>query len=121
MENFPDAGRHAVHAAKVKLAANVACGAVGWLVGLTTQAKKCALTAGGTIAIDLIWNAMVSGFGKSDGIVPAGSQVYPNALRNITMKDKAPSHTGETNSEETRGALRSALRDQMDFVAKRPF
>ncbi len=121
MENFPDAGRHAVHSAKVKLAANVACGAVGWLVGLTTQAKKCALTAGGTIAIDLIWNAMVSGFGKSDGIVPAGSQVYPNALRQITMKDKAPSHTGETNSEETRGALRSALRDQMDFVPKRPF
>jgi pimeloyl-ACP methyl ester carboxylesterase len=120
-EDKPDAGRDAVHDGKVKLAANVACGAVGWLIGFTTQAKKCALTAGGTIAIDLIWNAMVSGFGKSDGIVPAGSQVYPNALRDITMKNKAPSHTGETNSEESRGAIRSALRDQMFLRAKHPF
>ncbi|HYW06211.1 MAG TPA: alpha/beta fold hydrolase [Longimicrobium sp.] len=121
MAYFPDAGRDAVYDGKVRLAANVACGAVGWLIGFTSQAKKCALTAGGTIAIDLIWNAMVSGFGKSDGIVPAGSQVYPNALRNIEMKDKAPSHTGETNSEETRRAVRSALREQMLFTPKRPF
>lgn len=119
--NYPDAGRDTVHTGKVRLATNVACGAVGWLIGLTVQAKRCALTAGGMLAMDLAWNAMVSGFGKSDGIVPAGSQVYPNALRNLPMENKAPSHTGETNSEETRKAVRTALRDHMGFVQKHAF
>jgi pimeloyl-ACP methyl ester carboxylesterase len=109
----PDNGRKGVKVAYVTTGATTACAVVGWFIGRGDKATQCAVTTAAIIGFDLLWNALVSGFGKSDGIVPGSSQVYPNALRNIAMRNGAPSHTGETQSQETRETLRVTLHEVM--------
>lgn len=114
----PDNGRKGVKAAYVTVGATTACAVVGWFIGRGGTAARCAAATAGIVAFDLIWNGMVSGFGKTDGIVPGSSQVYPNALRNLPMRDGAPSHTGETKSRETRQALRVILPEVMGVTPR---
>lgn len=109
----PDHGRKGVKVAYATTAATTVCAVVGWFVGRGDKAVICAGATAGMISFDLLWNGLVSGFGKSDGIVPGSSQVYPNALRNYPMKDGAPSHTGETRSRETQRALQVILPEVM--------
>ncbi len=116
-----DSGRKAVTTGYFSLGFATACSAVGWIIGAHSKATKCAITAGAMIGWDLVWNAMVADFGKSDGIVPGSSQVYPNTPRNAAMRDSPPSHMGETRSGETRKTLRVILRDVMGVTSRGTF
>jgi hypothetical protein len=116
-----DAGRTSVKVGQFTLGVTTVCSAVGWMIGKHDTATKCALTAGGMLVFDGLWNGMVANLGKSDGIVPGSSQVYPNTPRNYAMRDGAPSHTGETDSEETRKTLRPVLRDVMGVPSRGAF
>jgi hypothetical protein len=67
-----------------------------------------------------LWNIMTARFGKTDGIVPGSSQIYPNALQNYQIP-QGDSHVGETKSDLTRRELRKALRGYMNVTPKQPF
>lgn len=109
----PDQGRKGVKAAYWTTGATTACAVVSWFVGRGDKAAHCATATAAFIGFDLLYNGLVSGFGKSDGVVPGSSQVYPNARRNYPMRSGAPSHTGETQSYETQKALNAVLSDVM--------
>jgi pimeloyl-ACP methyl ester carboxylesterase len=109
----PDKGRNGVKAAYWTTGVTTACAIVSWYIGRGDKAALCATTTAALIAFDLLYNGLVSGFGKSDGVVPGSSQVYPNARRNYPMRSGAPSHTGETQSYETQKALHAVLSDVM--------
>lgn len=108
----PAGGRYQVRKAKAALATDVGCGVVGVLIGAGPAAANCAKRAAYRLAVTGFWNVAVSGFDKSDGIVPGKSQMYPNAFRNYGIPD-GDSHVGETKSDRVRKELRKALFDDM--------
>jgi pimeloyl-ACP methyl ester carboxylesterase len=114
----PDEGRKGVKAAYWTTGSTTACAVVSWFIGRSDKAAQCAIATAGLVGFDLMYNGLVSGFGKSDGVVPGSSQVYPNARRNYPMRDGAPSHTGETQSYETQKALRAVLSDVMGIPVR---
>ena len=114
----PDNGRKGVATAYFTTGALTAGAVVGWFVGRSDKAATYAAAAASVVAFDLLFNGMVAGFGKSDGIVPGSSQQYPNAMRNFPMRDGAPSHAGETQSRETRKALRVILPEVMGVIQR---
>lgn len=114
----PDNGRKGVTFAKWSTGFMTACGVIGWFIGRGDAAANCARGAAGMIAADLLWNGLVAGFGKSDGVVPASSQRYPNTDRQFTMRDNPPSHTGESDSRETEEAMRVLLPEVMGVIVR---
>jgi pimeloyl-ACP methyl ester carboxylesterase len=121
LSSGPDGGRQPAKAAYVALGVTSVCSALGSILGFNVEAARCAQTAAGMIVLDLAWNAMASGFGKSDGIVTFASQQYPNAQRNVPIHSGPPSHLGETRSEGTRQALRVVLKDVMQVTPRVAF
>jgi pimeloyl-ACP methyl ester carboxylesterase len=113
----PNGGRAQARRANGAFLTNTACGVVGALIGAASTATKCATRAAGMLAITGLWNVMTARLGKTDGIVPGSSQIYPNALQNYDVP-KGDSHVGETKSDKTRDMLRLALRDQIRIQAK---
>ncbi|HYW09268.1 MAG TPA: alpha/beta hydrolase [Longimicrobium sp.] len=112
----PAKGREMYRKANGLFISNTACATVGWLIGAGSTASKCAIRAGGMLAVTGLWNYTTARLGKTDGIVPGHSQVYPNAMQNYDIPN-GDSHVGETKSEKTRRELRFALRD---FMSVRP-
>lgn len=112
----PAKGREMYRKANGLFISNTACATVGWLIGAGSTATKCAIRAGGMLAVTGLWNYTTARLGKTDGIVPGNSQVYPNALQNYDIRN-GDSHVGETKSDKTRRELRFALRD---FMSVRP-
>lgn len=110
-------GRREAKRANAVFLTNTACGVVGWLIGFAAPAGRCATRAGGMLATTAFWNVLTARLGKTDGIVPGQSQIYPNALRNITIPN-GDSHVGETRSEKTRDALRTSLSINMQVQKK---
>lgn len=110
-------GRRQVKRAETTFVVNTACGVAGWLLGYTAGAQRCVTRAGGMLATTLLWNFMTARLGKTDGIVPGSSQIYPNAEENYNIP-KGDSHVGEAKSEHTRARLRSALSTYMAVERK---
>ena len=116
----PNGGRSRVRRAEGALYTNAACGVVGFLIGATSTAGKCTTRVAGMLATTGLWNIMTARLGKTDGIVPGSSQIYPNALQNYQIP-QGDSHVGETKSDLTRRELRKALRGYMNVTPKQPF
>lgn len=116
----PGGGRTWAKKAEGAFYTNTACGVVGFLIGATGMAGKCATRATGMLGTTGLWNIMTARLGKTDGIVPGSSQIYPNATQNYQIP-KGDSHVGETKSDLTRRELRKALREYMDVTARQPF
>jgi pimeloyl-ACP methyl ester carboxylesterase len=116
----PDGGRTWAKKAEGAFYTNTACGIVGFLIGATGMAGKCATRAAGMLATTGLWNVMTARLGKTDGIVPGSSQIYPNAMRNFEIP-KGDSHVGETKSARTREKLRFALRDYQGVIPRMNF
>jgi pimeloyl-ACP methyl ester carboxylesterase len=108
----PNGGRHWAKQAEGAFMTNTICGVFGWLINATSWASKCATRATGMLATTALWNVMTARLGKTDGIVPGSSQIYPNALQNYDIP-KGDSHVGETKSNLTRRELRKALLHNM--------
>ncbi|HEU0013598.1 MAG TPA: hypothetical protein VFQ45_07925 [Longimicrobium sp.] len=106
-----------VKGANAAFLTNTACGVVGWLIGFTGTAARCATRAAGMLATDLLWNFMTARWGKTDGIVPGSSQIYPNATENLSIPN-GDSHVGETRSTHTRTRLRTALDEYMEVTPR---
>jgi hypothetical protein len=99
------------------IAGPAACAVLGTLISATGTAGKCATRAAGMLATTGLWNMMTARLGKTDGIVPGRSQIYPNATKNFEIP-KGDSHVGETKSSLTREKLRFALRDYQGVIPR---
>jgi hypothetical protein len=113
----PNGGRYWARQAEGAFLTNTACGVVGWLIGAGGTAARCATRATGMLATTGLWNIMTARLGKTDGIVPGSSQIYPNAMQNYNIP-KGDSHVGETKSNKTRDMLRLGLRDNLGVVKR---
>ena len=116
----PNGGRSRARRAEGAFYTNTACGVLGWLINATAIAGKCATRATGMLATTGLWNVMTARLGKTDGIVPGSSQIYPNATKNFEIP-KGDSHVGETKSNLTREKLRFALRDYQGVIPRMNF
>jgi pimeloyl-ACP methyl ester carboxylesterase len=104
----PNGGRYWARQANGAFMTNTACAVLGWLMNAGATAGRCATRATGMLATTGLWNIMTARLGKTDGIVPGSSQIYPNAMQNYDIP-KGDSHVGETKSNLTRRELRKAL------------
>lgn len=120
--DYPDrpyGGRSEAKRAEGVFLTNTACGVLGVLIGAGGTAGRCITRAGGMLATSALWNMMTADLGRTDGIVPGRSQIYPNALRNYDIP-KGDSHVGETTSDKTRDKLRLALDEVMRVQVRTP-
>ena len=66
---------------------------------------------------DRWWKRITSGNDRTDGVVEGVSQVYPNAIRNVTARDPA-SHAGEIDTQRSYNEIHAVLRDDLEVVER---
>lgn len=116
----PDAscgGRRAVAYTRWAYSGFNTCWIVASLLGYYQQAYWCAYIAGSMNSVDQGWDRLTAPGQRSDGIVNGNSQIYPNAMRRLSVFD-ADSHVGETKSDKVRSQLRTTLLQNFSAPSK---
>lgn len=68
-------------------------------------------------SMDHVYNRITAGNDKTDGIVQGASQIYPNAIRNVSAANPA-SHAGETKTEGSATEVREIMAGDLGVVRR---